>query len=250
MQCASGAGGNGLIDLSAVGRDDQDLAGHDVALVGRADQIHRAGLGADDVRVAEAAERQRPEAVRIANRNQPVLRQHDQRKRALHLRDRLDDRVFDAARFRSRVEVQNHFGVAVRLEDRSLLNQLVAQLARVHDVAVVAERDLAVRAVDQDRLRVEQLALARRRIAHVSDRQRSGQAGQRFAVEDVGDVAHLAGDAHLRAVGRGNAGAFLPAMLQRIQAEIRHVGRFGVTEDAEDAALVFEFIEHGVQATR
>jgi hypothetical protein len=39
-------------------------------------------------------------------------------------------------------------------------------------------------------------------------------------------------------------------MLKGIQAEVRHVGRLGVTEDPEDAALVFEFIEHGVQATR
>ena len=33
-------------------------------------------------------------------------------------------------------------------------------------------------------------------------------------------------------------------MLQRVEAEIRHVGRFGVAEDAEDAALFFEFVVH------
>ena len=73
MQCASGAGGNGLIDRMPVGADDQHLARLDVAHVGRADQIHRAGLRADDVRVAEPAERERPEAVRIADGDQPVL---------------------------------------------------------------------------------------------------------------------------------------------------------------------------------
>ena len=161
MQCASGAGGNGLIDLSPSAEMITISPGSHVALVGRADQIHRAGFRADHVGVAEAAERERAEAVRIADGDQPVLRQHHQRERALHLRHRFDDRVLDAARLRSRVEVQDHFGVAVRLEDRSLLHEIVAQLARVDDVAVVAERDLAVRAVDQDRLRVEQLALAR-----------------------------------------------------------------------------------------
>jgi hypothetical protein len=33
-------------------------------------------------------------------------------------------------------------------------------------------------------------------------------------------------------------------MLQGVQTEIRHVGRFGVTEDAEDAAFLFELVGH------
>ena len=169
MHCASGAGGNGLIDLMPVRRHDQHFAGLDVALVGRADQIHRAGFRADHHRVAEAAQRERPEAVRIADGDQAVGRQHHERERALDLRDRFDDRSLDARRLRARVEMQNHFGVAVRLEDRSLLDELVAQLARVDEVAVVTERNLPVRAVDQDRLGVRQLALAGRRIAHVAD---------------------------------------------------------------------------------
>ena len=65
---------------------------------------------------------------------------------------------------------------------------------------------------------------------------------QRFAVEDVGHVAHRLRDAHLLAVRGGNACALLPPVLQRVQAEIGHVGRFGMAEDAENAALVFEFV--------
>ena len=48
----------------------------------------------------------------------------------------------------------------------------------VDEVAVVAERDLPVLAVDQDRLGVDQLAGAGRRIAHVADRQAALQARQ------------------------------------------------------------------------
>ena len=51
-------------------------------------------------------------------------------------------------------------------------------------------------------------------------------------------------DADLRAVGRGDAGALLPAVLQRVEPEVGHVGRFGMAEDAEDAALVLEFVQH------
>ena len=75
--------------------DDQHLARLDVADVGRADQIERAGLGADDAGVAELAERERPEAVRIARGDQPILREQHERERAADLRDRFDQRVLD-----------------------------------------------------------------------------------------------------------------------------------------------------------
>ena len=43
-------------------------------------------------------------------------------------------------------------------------DQLVAQLDRIDQIAVVADRHLAVRAVDQERLRVGHPALAGRRV--------------------------------------------------------------------------------------
>ena len=82
---------------------------------------------------------------------------------------------FRRRRLRSRVEVQQHFGVARRLENRALRDQHVAQLLRVDQVAVVPDGDLAVRAVDQDRLRVLEPALAGRGVAHVADGARAGQ---------------------------------------------------------------------------
>ena len=58
------------------------------------------------------------------------------------------------------------------------LHEHVAQLLRVHEVAVVADRDLAVRAVDENRLRVLQAALARGRVAHVADGARARPAAR------------------------------------------------------------------------
>ena len=143
--------------------------------------------------------------------------------------------------------MQHDLGVAAGLEDRALTNELVAQLAGVHDVAVVADGDLAVRAVDQDRLGIRELALASRRVTDVTDGQRPGQVRQLVVVERFGDVAHRPGHTHVPNVGGGDAGALLPAVLERVQAEIRHVGRLGVAEDAEDAALFPELVKH--QAT-
>ena len=34
-------------------------------------------------------------------------------------------------------------------------------------------------------------------------------------------------------------------MLERVEAEVREVGRLGMPEDPEDAALVLELVEHG-----
>ena len=48
----------------------------------------------------------------------------------------------------------------------------------------------------------------------------------------------------MRAVGGGDARALLPAVLQRVEAEVGQVRRLGVAEDAEDAALVAELVEH------
>jgi len=108
----------------------------------------------------------------------------------------------------------------------------------------VAQRDLAVGAVDQNRLRVRQLALPSGRIAHVADRQPSRQLRERRGVECVGDVAHRARNPHAFEIGRRDACALLSPMLQGIEPEIGHVGGFGMAEDAEDAALVSEFVEH------
>ena len=67
--------------FQAVRPDDDHLAGLDVAHVGRVDQIERAGLRAHDPRVAEPAERERPESVRIARGDQMILR-HDANENA------------------------------------------------------------------------------------------------------------------------------------------------------------------------
>ena len=82
--------GEGPVRLHAVGADHQHLAGLDVAHVVGANQIERARLGADDPRVGELAERERTEAVRIPDGNQPVLREHHERERAADLRHGLD----------------------------------------------------------------------------------------------------------------------------------------------------------------
>src|SRR5689334_16061480 len=105
--------------------------------------------------------------------------------------------------------MQNNLGVAARLKNRPGAHKAFLELARVDEVAVVTDGDLAVGAVDQNRLRIRQLALAGCRVAHVSNSQTARQMAEGLAVEDVGDVPHAARDAHLRSIRRCNSPALL-----------------------------------------
>ena len=138
--------------------------------------------------------------------------------------------------------MEHHFGVAGGLEDRPGADQLVAQLAGVDEVAVVPDRDLAVGAIDQEGLRVLDRALAGGRVPGVTDRQVAAKAVDGFFLEGIRHLTHAADDAHLGAVTDGNAGALLPAVLQRVEPERGQACGSRVPEDAEDAALVFELV--------
>ena len=142
--------------------------------------------------------------------------------------------------------MQDDFGIAARLEDRSAVYQLLSQLTRVDEVAVVRHGDLSVRAVDEKRLSVLQLALAGRRVTGVPDRQVARQFLERRLAERLGHLPHRARGAHAFAVSRDDPGALLASMLERVKAEVREVCRFGMSEDPEDAALVLELVEHVV----
>ena len=69
-----------------------------------------------------------------------------------------------------------------------------------------------------------------------------GSCARTLGVKDFFDFAHGAMDVELLAVARDDAGGFLAAMLQGVEAEIGEVRGFGVAKDAEDTTLVVEMI--------
>jgi hypothetical protein len=77
----------------------------------------------------------------------------------------------------------------------------------------------------------------------VPDGETAFELRQRFAVENVRDVAHFPPQPDEIAVGSGDARALLAAVLQRVESEVGHVGGFGMPEDAEHAAFVLEGVE-------
>src|SRR5258706_2221453 len=144
--------------------------------------------------------------------------------------------------------MQDDLGIRRRLEDGAIANHLLFELGRIDEIAVVADRNLAVGAIDYERTGIDEQPPAGRRVPHVADGHRSDEAAERDLVKRLVDVGHLARDVDLTPVRRRDAGALLAAMLERVEAEVRHVGGFGVTEDAKDPAFFVKLALHA-QAT-
>ena len=200
----------------------------------------------------QKTEAQRADAHGIAHGDDRVLGHEEQRVGSLHPRQRVGDPVLDGDFLARRDEVHEHLGVGVALEDRAACLELGPELVGVGEVAVVADGERAARVVDRDRLRVLDVRAAGRRVADVADRDAPRQLGQLLLGEGVLHEPHRPVRVELLAVARDDAGRLLPAVLQRVQAEVGHVGRFGMVEDAEDAALVVKVVvlQRGVGGLR
>ena len=225
--------------------DDEHLAGLDVADVLGADEIERGGLARDDVRVLVArqdAQTKRADAAGIAHDDDRVFVHEEERIGALHAAQRVGDAVFDRDFVALRDEVDEHFGIARRLEDRAGLLELGAELVGVREVAVVADRERAPRVVDREGLGVAQVRAASGRVTDVADGEAAGKLRELLLAEGVLHEAHRAVRRELLAVARDDTGRFLSAVLQRVEPEVRDVGRLGVAVDAEDAAFVVELV--------
>ena len=135
---------------------------------------------------------------------------------------RVDHAADDALALAAGDQVDDHLGVAGRLEQRARLDQPAAQQHGVGEVAVVADGEAAEGEVGEQRLDVAQHAGAGGRVAGMADRGVAGQAlDHRAAAERVADQADRAVAVEVRAVEADDAGRLLAAMLQRVQAQRR-----------------------------
>ena len=67
-------------------------------------------------------------------------------------------------------EMRHHLGVGRGLEDAAFLVELVANLRRIDEIAVVREREIALAEGEDERLRVRQRTASCRGVADVADR--------------------------------------------------------------------------------
>src|SRR5262249_45832316 len=97
------------------------------------------------------------------------------------------------------------------------------------------DREVAVRVLDGERLRIAEVRRARGRVAGVADRRLARQLLEGGAVEDVGHEPGIALDVERPAVGRDDPGRLRTAGLERVQTEVREVRSLGMAIDAEES---------------
>ncbi len=132
--------------------------------------------------------------------------------------------------------MNDHLGVRIPAEDRARFLQSAPHARGIVEVAVVGNRQLASHVLDREGLGVLRLAHPGGGVADVADGRGAQQRLEVLFSEDVLDQAHLAADVEGESVGADDPRRFLPAVLQRVQSEVRDVGGFRVSENAEDAA--------------
>ncbi len=137
-------------------------------------------------------------------------------------------------------QVDDDFGVAGGVEEVAALLELVAEEVGVDKVAVVSDGDLPADVGLDEGLCIAGHGTAGGGVAVVGDRAAGGVLLEMFecsGVEDLGDEAH-AGDADESfAVGDGDAGGLLPAVLLRVGAGIDERGGVRRAPDADDTAF-------------
>ena len=111
---------------------------------------------------------------------------------------------------------------------------------RVRQVAVVRQGEIALVAVDNDRLRVQNRTLAGSRVSGVADRSVAGKTRQCFGSENLLHQAHALDDLEMRSVAGGNSRRFLAAVLQGVKAQVRQFRCLGMAEYTHHAAMVVE----------
>ena len=193
--------------------ENHHLARFHVADVLGVNQVESAGLRRQDVSAIQLSQAQRTEPPRVANAVNRVLEKHDQGISSHHLVERFGNGFGNARLSRAGEIVQDHFRVAGSLENIAASFQFLAHGRGIHQVAVVRKRNLALVAAHFQRLGVSQVRIASSGVTRVADGMPSRQALNDVLREDLLHMPHALLADQIVAVRRGDASAFLAAML-------------------------------------
>ena len=160
----------------------------------------------------------------------------------------LHQRVFDAADGWLREHHDDDFAVHGGLKNQPAAFQRVAELGGVRQIAIVGDGDLAAHAIHRERLRVADVRRAGGGIARVADGHVADQVMENFRVENLRHQTHAVVLEKFSIVAGDDAGAFLAAMLQRVETVVGELGGIGMTKNAEHAAIMFGIILHHLLA--
>ena len=236
---AAGATAGPTMDLGALQRDD--LAGRHLVDVDAAEGVQRARLRGNGVAtVWQATDAHRAEAPRVADGDDAIVGQHDERERALPCGQRALEALLPRTSTRGSEHEREHFGVAGGGEAEALAEQLFAQFGCVHEVAVVRHRQRPVHGLDEERLHVAHGVGTGGAVPGVADGVIAREWRHGLGCEHVGHQAGVLVQPGAAAVADRDAGSLLAAVLEREQAEEGQLGDALAVRrrHAEHAALV------------
>ena len=157
----------------------------------RAQEVERARLRGHDPVVAQPADRERAEAVGVAEGDQLAFRDRGDRVRALEPAIAAATASSSGrSSFATSAAISSESDVEASSSPRAASSSRSSR--RIDEVAVVPERDGAGATVVDERLRVLPRVGARRRVAVVADRDLALEAVQLLLVEHLRDEAELA----------------------------------------------------------
>ena len=243
-----------LHGAKAVVRDADDLAGCDLAHVGGANNVQGAGLGGNDpLALAQLAQNQRTNAVRVAEGVEGVLaRKHHGIAALEHAHGVRDARTQAMPTLREVAnELGRNFAVGAGTEGYAHLNELGAQRVKVHERAVVGQRDDYV--VDHREVRLRGLPPlgTGRSVPAVANSHLARHCGKVCLGEDLRDQAKVLAHQNGAPVSHRNARRLLPAVLQRPQAKVCHAHWVAVGRPhTKNAALIVQLVVTGLRRPR
>jgi len=225
--------------LNTVFIHHENLAGENLSLVRRFDQIKRARFGGEhDGAVAPPPHDEGAKTEGVTNGHEFVLGDKNEGVRALELLAGVDDAEDEGAVLGGGDEVEDDLGVGGGVEDGARVLEVGPESAVVDEVTVMRDTDGAESVTGDEGLDVFEHGLSGGGVADVADGEAAGELVQLGLVEDVGDEAH-AGDGLEDVVVNGyDSGAFLAAVLERVEGEVAEAGGLRVAVDADDAALL------------
>ena len=211
---ASGATGPGG-RMQAVAIDDDDLARIQFSDVLGPDMIQRAGLGCDYPAAVELAQTKRANSQWVAGGNHGVFRLDHDRISPFQLAHALEDSVLPIGAGGVGQQLGDDLCVGRGGESAvPLVLKLVPQLESVDYIAVVGHGQLTVLTINQKRLGIAEFAAAAGGVSGVTDGHVANEGVEIRFSEDLGDQAHVSMDHNVLAIGGGDAGAFLAAVLE------------------------------------
>ena len=159
----------------------------------------------------------------VAERDHRPLGHDDRGVRALEPRHHRLDRVLDRAGLLHGEEGGHDLRVRGAAEPQASLAQVVVELDRVGQIAVVGERDLPT-VVAPHGLAVLPRATAGGGVADVADRHVAGEGLELLLVEDLGDQPRLAEGCDVATLAAGDSRGLLTAVLEGVEGEVGEPG--------------------------